>query len=694
MLSIGKLNGDSTAYYLGKVTKHLDDYYAMRGEGAGRWTGSAAAQLGLGRDVDGAVLAQVLAGVDPRSGASLLDRPAHPRRLPGLDLAFSAPKGVSVLWALGSAALQAQLRDAHRAAVADALAWLEQHAGEERTGSGGRDRVSGGGWVCAAFDHRTSRAGDPQLHTHVLVAKLVAPAGPGGTWRSADTARVYAAAKTAGTLYQAVLRTRLAELGVACTVRPTGLSDVAGLPDGLLEEFSRRRRDIEEALARRGASSARSAQRAALSTRRSPAPPAGDDDLREQWRERARAVGVDPGRAQRLRAPGRSLPAVPVDVPAAAERLLSTRGLTEKASTFTRREVLRGLAVALPGGADVAALEAATDAVLADPRVVALEPKADGLARWTTTDLLAAEREVLDATATGRHAGGPMPQPLVDGALAAHPHLRLGQRRLVCRLLESSRLVEVVEGAAGTGKSTALAAARHGWAAAGRRVVGTALARSAASGLQEAAGLDDSDSLARLLSRADRDPHLLRDAVVVLDEAGMVGTRSLHRLLRHVHAAGGQLVLVGDPHQLLEIDAGGVFGRLAARVDTSRLTDNRRQQQAWEVDALADLRCGDLDRALDAYVTQGRVSVGDDADDVRRALVVAWAGDTAAGLDSLMLAATRHDVAELNDLARAGPAPRRPPRRRHAARGRRGCRPARLLKRRPGAAAGERPAGG
>ena len=653
VLSIGKLGADSPAYYLGKVAAHMDDYYAVRGEAPGRWSGRAADRLGLSGDVDGEQLAALLGGADPRTGQSLLAGVSHPKRVPGLDLAFSAPKGLSVLWALSNPADQARLRAAHRAAVADALAWLEGHAGEHRLGRGGQQRQASGGWVCATFEHRASRAGDPQLHSHVLVANISPPAGH-GPWRAVDTARVYRAAKTAGTIYQAVLRARLLDLGLAATVRPTGLSDLPGVPDPLVREFSRRRADIEQALAERGTSSSRAAQAAALATRQRPGATAGEA-LPAQWAYRATTAGHPPPRVVRAAYDPPAPHAGPKVWSAAEHHLLGPTGLTGQTSTFTRRDVLRGLAVRLPAGADVADLEQAADRLLADREVVALLPDADQQPRWTTADLLACEQDLLRASATAR-TRLPAPAPeRVAAALAAHPHLGDEQRDTVITLLSSRRLVDVVEGAAGAGKSTALSAARHAWAADGRRVLGVALARAAAEQLRRSAQLTASDSLAALLVDLDAGRSTLAGSVVVLDEAGMVGTRDLHRLLEHARRARDcKLVLVGDPHQLPEIDAGGVFGRLAARVDSSRLTTNRRQQQPWEVAALAELRCGDVTAALSSYAAHRRIQVHDAAADVRAAVVRAWAADRAAGRDSLMLAATRSDVAALNVQARDG----------------------------------------
>jgi hypothetical protein len=140
--------------------------------------------------------------------------------------------------------------------------------------------------------------------------------------------------------------------------------------------------------------------------------------------------------------------------------------------------------------------------------------------------------------------------------------------------------------------------------------------------------------------------------VVVVDEAAMVGTRKLARLLTHAQTAGAKVVLVGDRHQLPEIDAGGAFAGLAKRLGVTALTENRRQDETWERDALAHLRAGRVNTALAAYQAHGRVHEGHSADEVRQQLVEDWWAARRAGERQLMLATRRSDVDDLNRRAR------------------------------------------
>ncbi|HLZ37213.1 MAG TPA: MobF family relaxase [Mycobacteriales bacterium] len=265
VLSIGKLGRGAEGYYLRAVATGVEDYYLGSGEAPGRWVGSGAARLGLSGIVAPDDLRAVLDGRDPATGRSLISV-RRPDRLPGLDLTFSAPKSVSLLFALGNEQVSLVVRRAHDAAVAQAVGYLEREAGEVRRGRDGVDRLPGGGFVAAAFRHRSSRAGDPQLHTHVLVPNLTR--GGDGRWSALDGRQLYLQAKTAGTLYQTALRHELHHLGLTFRLNPNGTCEITGVPTSVLQAFSRRRTEIEDQLARRGATSRHAAQVAALATRR------------------------------------------------------------------------------------------------------------------------------------------------------------------------------------------------------------------------------------------------------------------------------------------------------------------------------------------------------------------------------------------------------------------------------------------
>ena len=281
MLSIGKLAAGQARYYVDQAEGRVDvvqsigdgieDYYAGGAEVRGVWLGAAARELGLYGTVDGDQLRRVLAGQQPWFGAPLRDA-ASRARVAGFDLTFSAPKSVSVVFGLGRPEMQAAVRQAHDAAVAQALGYVDRSAAAVRRGAGGLAVEQANGFVAAAFRHRTSRAGDPQLHTHVLIANL--GRGPDGRWSALDGRRLYTHARTASFLYQAVLRGELSRsLHVQWTPVRDGIAEIDGVPREVLRAFSRRRADIEAALKQRGLSGGRAAEAAALATRRTKSAP-------------------------------------------------------------------------------------------------------------------------------------------------------------------------------------------------------------------------------------------------------------------------------------------------------------------------------------------------------------------------------------------------------------------------------------
>jgi conjugative relaxase-like TrwC/TraI family protein len=678
MLSIGKLAVGHADYYLEQargpttraraVASGVEDYYLGGSEPAGEWTGDGAVLLGLRGQVGGDELNRLLAGEHPDRGLPLTRW--NSSRIPGFDLTYSAPKSVSVLFGVGDESMRRAILAAHDAAVADAFGYVERHAAVTRRGAGGVHRIPGRGLVAAAFRHRTSRAGDPQLHTHVLVANLTL--GVDGRWSALDGRQIYAHAKTAGYIYEARLRAELTRaLGLEWTRVRNGIADVAGVPPAVLRAFSRRRAEIEAEMARRGTCSAAAAQVATLETRRSKDHRVAPERLVPEWRRRAASLGLAPNRIRALvgRARGRALQ--PAEEERVVVRLAAPDGLRHRRSTFTRRDVIRRVCEELPVGAAVTAaeIEDVADRFLRSERAVVLAvgtARPDGLRRkdgrvvplvanervYSTPELLALEKRVLDHAVRAQADGIAVAQEHVERAIRLRPTIGREQADMVRRLTGDGAGISVVVGRAGTGKTFALAAARETWEWSGCRVVGAALSWRAARELEESAGIA-STSVAALLARLRERPvtTLAPRSVVVVDEAGMVSTRQLAELADHAARVRAKLVLVGDDRQLPELEAGGGFRALARRLPAIELTENRRQAAAWERDALKLLRDGDPERALQLYQDRGRVVAGEEADEMRRRLVADWW--TARDEESLMIAFRRVDVADLNGRARA-----------------------------------------
>lgn len=662
-MSVGKLGAGRVEYYLSQVASGVEDYYLGSGEATGVWLGAGAGALGLSGEVGGDDLRAVLRGVAP-SGVTL----AGPgRRTPGFDLTVSAPKSVSILYALGDRQVASEVLAGHEEAVRQAMAYLEREACFTRRGHAGSQVVRGAGFVGAEFRHRTSRDGDPQLHTHALVANAVQ--GADGRWSTLDARFLFAHARTAGFLYQAALRDELTRrLGVAWGPVKRGMADVDGFDRGVLAEFSGRRRTIVATLRERGERSARAAQVATLDTR---APKGADrrsySELRDDWLARAGRLGVTPrslGKLTgRVRWQSRPAPAV------TREALVSPLGLTSDRSSFDRRDVIAAYCDALAAGARVVDVEALADRLLAHEQVHPLAlsgldaklqrfQRGDGRVmpspngrRYTTIEMAAVEKHLVDSSAARAEDGVAVaPAEAVDAAIAMNRRLSEEQQAMVRRLTTSGAGVEVVIGKAGAGKTMALDVARLVWQATGTPVVGCALAARAAEELRATAGIP-SATISRLARELE--VHALpRGSVIVVDEAAMVGTRTLDWLAHAAEQRGAKLVLVGDPRQLPAIAAGGGFAALTDALPAVDLRVNRRQTERWERAALDDLAAGKAGAAMVSYRRHGRVTVAPTADMVRDVLVADWAAARASGSNARMLALHRSDVADLNLRAR------------------------------------------
>jgi ATP-dependent exoDNAse (exonuclease V) alpha subunit len=318
--------------------------------------------------------------------------------------------------------------------------------------------------------------------------------------------------------------------------------------------------------------------------------------------------------------------------------------------------VLQAWAEAHREGATPQRLEQLADRWLASPDAIAVEPEASREItgrRHSTPELLATERELLE-TARQRlgQGAGLVNAPTLERTLEDDRSLSDEQRAGVERLTSSGDGVEVVRAAAGTGKTRMLGVARHVWDAAGYRTIGCALSARAAFELEAEAGID-STTIARLRMDLDAGSAIGSDVVIVVDEAGMVGTRDLAHLSRHAALGGAKLVLVGDDRQLPEIEAGGAFRALASELEAVELHDVRRQSDAWDRDALAALRHGRISEWADSYREHGRLVARPTAPEARTALVADWwRAAREPGADALMLAHRRADVSDLNRRAR------------------------------------------
>ncbi len=327
--------------------------------------------------------------------------------------------------------------------------------------------------------------------------------------------------------------------------------------------------------------------------------------------------------------------------------------MTAEASTFAFRDVVRAWAEAHPYGATPERLEQLAEWTIGQPGVRELDRTPHG-ATYSTQELLDLEHGLTVESARRMGEGAAIPAPeLVKAAIDRRPSMTDEQVAMVCSLTGSGAGIELVRGYAGAGKTFALEAAREAWQASGVRVNGATIAGKAAEGLQAGSGIS-SITIARLLIDL-RDGHPLpRRGVLVIDEAGMIGTRLLHELAGHAALTHTKLVLVGDDAQLPEIEAGGSFAALARDGQVSELTDVRRQRDPADIELLSRIRHGHADAALQTLADSGHVIAGATGEETRELLVRDWLRDEQAhGGRGVIVVRSRADERDLCARARA-----------------------------------------
>ena len=640
----------------------------------------------------------------PRELDAALKRYSRPPRaaVAGFDLTFSPVKSVSALWAIAPPEVSAVIEQAHHAAVSDALRFIEREALFTREGLNGARQVETRGLIAAAFTHRDSRAGDPDLHTHVAVANKVQTTS--GKWLAIYGRVLYESAVAASETYNTALEYHLSErLGVRFAERPDAqrgkrpVREIVGVNPSLNQEWSKRRRDIDmrrdeladdfEQMHGRPPTPAETiglAQRANLETRDAKHEPRSMAEQRSVWRDEAVSKlgsqhAVDNMVAETLHpvAPQRQTVSA-TWVSDTAQRVvteLEAHRATWKA-THVRAEAQRQLR---DTEIDPAHLDAAVGCVIdhvLERLSVNLTPDLDtisdpeklrrsdgssvyrhtGRDLFTSPRILQAEQQITAAAA--REDGRVAPAETVEVALlesaANGVALNQGQSGLVREMAFSGRRLQVGIAAAGSGKTTAMRILGSAWHDSGGQVVGLAPSAAAASALGAETGIT-SDTLAKLVHDVETgnpSPSLSigPETLVIIDEAGMADTLTLARVIDHAIKNGAAVRLIGDDQQLSAIGAGGVLRDITANHGAARLNELMRFTDPAEAAASVALRDGDPS-ALGYYFDQDRVHIGSTST-ATDAVFAAWSQDRADGLDSLMLAPTHDLVTELNQRAR------------------------------------------
>jgi len=579
-------------------------------------------------------------------------------RVQAFDHCFCSPKSVSLLAAGGGDQLRRQVAAARAAALKVPIKYLERHGIGVRRDHNGTDRHQvTGGLVAVAFEHRMSRSGDPNSHTHVLVQN--AAQGPDGRWTALDSDRLYAHLMAADHLYLAAERAALTErLGVRWgpVDERSGAAEIIGLDDrALIERFSKRSEQIHEWLAEQGLSGIKASSAAAVATRAPKDHSESEQSVYARWAQELAEQGVGERQLAEVCRGERGRPATAQEVRRVLEELACPEGLTAEVSTFTRTDVVDALAKRLPVAPSakqaLTQAEEAADRFLAERAVRVAHDRRLGVERYSTPELLELERRLVDgATQQASERCAVVRPEIIRQVLDRHSTIGEDQAAMVRDLTQGGAGVALVVGRAGSGKTWALGVTREAFELDGYQVHGSAPTGIATVGLADE-GFSEARTVDRLLLDLQYRRLELDDrSVLVVDEAAMVATRKLAPLLSYAERAGAKVVLVGDDRQFASIQAGGGFRALRLRLGASELTVNRRQVEAWEQRAIEDIRAGNVEQAIAAYAEHGRIRAFEARDDRDRALVSDWWQAHQAGERPVIYAHRRAQVDQLNQV--------------------------------------------
>lgn len=619
MLSIHAIGG-SIAYYF--RAEFGAGYYAEGGQAVGIWGGRAAKALGLAGRVLQEDLAQIIDGKD-RQGRLLNQAQSHKdgrtRRL-GWDMTFSAAKAYSILWGLQKDHPQAALEFAHDYAIRVTMDMVEREAAHSRRSEGRVDKV---GLVYASFRHGTSRAGDPQLHTHVVVANVgLRPDGTYGALRSRD---IYRIKKAAGAVYRSALAHYLVhEFGLTLTTVGESFT-IRGIPDALIKAFSTRRQHILEHLNRTGQSGAKAAAAAALLTR--PAKVTSSrSELRAIWRAKALALGFGPEQIRALRN------ARPPLTTARSERL-TERVVAWQARTLPEDDLYARHTLITRVAQLLARKGIATPTILTTVERF-LARLAQPLAHMQTANSATLRERILllGTELVSRRQKTPFMRGI---ALSLRPALPLtkSQSAAVKSLVSSNGSLLCLTGVAGSGKTRVLGEARRQWVRSGYRVIGAATSASGAAKLQCEAGmraytvsalrvalrglparlLHDSKQLGRAFRGKRTSPfegeRLDSRTILVISQAEGLRAKAAVALLSKAHSRGARIVLAGDAAVAFRKGAGDTFLALRDIASTAHLAEPLRQVDEQQRKFVASLVGNDPQAALRQLASGGKLLV-------------------------------------------------------------------------------------
>ena len=605
-------------YHREEFANARENYYTEGERVRGEWHGKLSEEWGLSGEVQEEHFQRLSEGQHPLTGEQLVRhqtareyKDAHGALVKtmehraGWDATFSAPKSVSLTALVGG---DERVRAAHRESVSVALDELERYV-QARIG-GNHPPQTTGKWIATRFEHDSSRPVEgyaaPQLHTHVVFFNLTETEK--GKARALQPRELYRTQQYATALYRSELAVRLKALGYEIERGESGQPEIRGYSKEYLKASSPRRAQIEEHLAEREMRGAGAAQIAAHQTREDKREALPRDEMRARHQELAQAFGEQPERiVQEAKERAQQLERDFVareKVAHSAVTFARDRNL-EREAVVDERELLKDALQRSMGEADVREVKAEFEERLRARDLVEVERRTDVPGRaFTTEEMIGYERDTIERMRAGREVHAELVSGETRRAVAEHhAHLNAGQRAAVEQILASRDQITGLEGVAGAGKTTSLAAIREAAEREGYRVEGFAPTSRAAQKLEEA-GIQSS-TLQKHLARGE--VHDGQRHLYVLDESSLASTKQMNEFVRRL-SEDDRVLLVGDVRQHQAVEAGRPYEQLQeAGMRTAHLDEIVRQKDPALREVVEQLSRGEVREALESLERQGRV---------------------------------------------------------------------------------------
>jgi conjugative relaxase-like TrwC/TraI family protein len=629
-----------------------EDYYLKGGEPLGQWFGIGAEALGLKGEIESSHFSNLMTGFSPDGKTKLCQNAGSDSRAIAYDNVFSPSKSVSIAWAVAIPEEREKIQKAHDEAVEAALIFLEEKAAYTRRAHNGTTLEKLSGFLIGMYQHSTSREQDMHLHTHAVIMNL--GQREDGTWGSIVGRFLYTWRTAASAIYQAHFAKEMTKLGYQVEIASNGKSfDIASVPQSICKHFSKRSMQIEEVMKEYGPGNRASKIGDNISkfTRNKKA----DIDrpaLFSKWQLELAELGFNASKIKDIQ----KLEVEETETFDVSSLLVR---LTENNSVFKECDLYREAAfLAMKTGHSGYQAQLLVQQAMEDENTIKLEIDAKNNVLFSTKHVLAAEKEMTSLAISLRNTTlevGIKALAVLDKCNESSFQVSEEQMESVFEAC-SKNCLAIIQGSAGSGKTVSMKLVVDLYNDVGSNVIGAANTKAAAQNLEKQTKIQGF-TITRLLGFLDSGkPPVSKNDVVIIDEAGMVGTFQMQELMRHARKIGFKLLLVGEDKQLDSIQHGGVLKYLSstAIVGTKRINTIRRQNHIWDRHAVADFRDGYAEKALYQYSYRNQIQFGKNHEETLVLMIEAWKEyiKEDASKEYLMMAQRWELVQQLNTAAR------------------------------------------